>query len=94
MGPNLTRLFEQAKNRGDSFVGPQAKRYYYSISGRLFPSKLEILFGEHGNALVEALEVAPDFGGEPTTAFGHEYREWQSATKRLLATLEREASKP
>jgi hypothetical protein len=35
--------------------------------------------------LVKALENAPDFGGEPKTAFGREYRDWQHEIKHLLA---------
>ena len=81
MGPNLTRLFAATKNK--DYLAAKKAQY-----------KLYLLLMNHGNALVEALEVAPDYGGEPTTAFGHEYREWQSATKQLLATLEREAGKP
>lgn len=33
----------------------------------------------------EALEEAPDFGGEATTAFGREYREWQQKQRAALA---------
>ena len=39
--------------------------------------------------LVELLEKAPDFGGEPKTAFGREYREWLKTTKKLLHRAER-----
>lgn len=37
--------------------------------------------------LLATLEVAPDFGGTPKTAFGHEYREWQFAARAAIARV-------
>ena len=43
---------------------------------------------EHFDEMKAALESAPDFGGEPRTPFGHEYREWQAKVRAVLAKLE------
>lgn len=34
--------------------------------------------------LVDALEAAPTFGGEPKSAFGREFREWQITAREAL----------
>lgn len=38
--------------------------------------------------LLAALKDAPDFGGEPKTAFGREYREWQERARAAIAKAE------
>ena len=38
-------------------------------------------------ALLAALGAAPDFGGDPTTAFGREYREWQIIQRAAIAKV-------
>jgi hypothetical protein len=76
MTPNLTRLFEEKRNQADC---DEAR------------DLIADMFDTHGEALIAALEEAPDFGGSPQTAFGYEYREWLAGVRTLLAQLEAEA---
>jgi hypothetical protein len=44
----------------------------------------EDVITEEYRPLVEAAQKAPDFGGEPKTAFGHEYRAWLLTLRAAL----------
>jgi hypothetical protein len=81
MGPNLTRLFEYKQLTGLQQELKACATYV----------KRKQIFEIHGEALIAALEEAPDFGGSPQTAFGYEYREWLAGVRTLLAQLESEA---
>jgi hypothetical protein len=45
------------------------------------------------DALEKALNTAPDFGGEPKTAFGRGYRAWQESARSALHPSDNEVKK-
>ena len=81
MTPNLKRLFEYKQLSGIKGQLKDCATYF----------KRKELFERHGEALIEVLDDAPDFGGIPQTAFGWEYREWLARVRTLLAKLESDA---
>ena len=89
MGPNLKRLFEQAKHL-DRYDGTDDAEI---VAGDIATQRLRDLFDAHGEALIEALEYYSDpaLWGPVTQLVS---RPNPKKARALLASIEREAGTP